>query len=80
MKLKKWLEKRREEIQKGRMKLLEDRIKREQRKKKKMLQSKPGAVRAIREGLMLRKTPMQVMKEEYNRRRYERKKRREEKE
>lgn len=33
---------------------------------------KPGARRAITEGIIARKNPMDVMKEEYERRKYER--------
>jgi len=35
--------------------------------------AKPGAVTAIRSGLVTRASPLDVMKEEYNRRKYERK-------
>ena len=39
----------------------------------KVVNLKPGARRAMHEGLMARKSPVDVMKEEYSRRKYERK-------
>lgn len=41
-------------------------------KRKKLTNMKPGASKAIKEGLMLRSGPMEVMKKEYDRRKYER--------
>lgn len=41
-------------------------------KSDKLFNMKPGAHKAIVEGLKLRKTPMQVMKDEYDRRKLER--------
>ena len=52
------------------------------RKRKKMdnlIHMKPGARQAITHGLMMKKNPMNVMKEEYSRRQYERKQKNKEK-
>ena len=42
------------------------------RKAKKFLDMKPGAVKAIRHGLATKANPIDVMKAEYDRRKYER--------
>jgi len=39
----------------------------------KIVDMKPGAYRAVREGIITKKSPMDLMKEEYSRRKYERK-------
>lgn len=45
-----------------------------QRKKlRKAMDRKPGATKAISDGLVLKKSPLEVMKDEYSRRKYERK-------
>jgi len=52
----------------------QQRAERLRRKNKKIKTMKDGARKAITEGLIQRKTPMQVMKDEYVRRKYEREK------
>ena len=73
-KLDKWVLKKKREIQNKREYLAERDSKRQRRKLKKIQQSKPSAVRTIREGLATRSSPLRVMKQEYNRRKYEREK------
>lgn len=75
-KLQKFIDKRKVEIEKGRSKLEEDKARRQKAKAKKLANMKPGAHKAISEGLALRKGPIQVMKEEAARRKYEREKKR----
>jgi len=43
------------------------------KKQNKMVNMKPGARKAIIEGVALKKNPLDVMKDEYERRKYERK-------
>ena len=55
----------------------------DEKKRKKMnnlLHMKPGARQAIVHGMALKKHPMDVMREEYERRRYEREQKKKEKE
>ena len=42
------------------------------KKMKKAKDNKPGAIKAISEGMAFKKSPLDVMKEEYERRKYER--------
>jgi hypothetical protein len=51
------------------------RIARSRRKINKVANMKPGARKTIHEGLISNKTPLEVMREEYSRRKYEREKR-----
>jgi len=73
-KMKGWLDRRQVEIEKGRSQLQKDKVERAKKKANKLANMKPGARKAITEGLASRKGPMQVMKEEYERRKYEREK------
>lgn len=57
-----------QKVQKGRMISEQERAERIRKKKKQIKDMKPGAVKTIREGLMYRKSVLQVMKEEYDRR------------
>lgn len=61
-----------EQMERGRTRTVELQIERRQRRQKKLLERKPGAVKAITEGLVLKKNPLEVMRDEYHRRRYER--------
>jgi len=46
--------------------------KKQRDKLKKAMDRKPGAIKAITDGIVLKKTPWQVMRDEYNRRKFER--------
>jgi len=61
-----------EQIERGRQRTLDIQVKKEERRQKKLMQMKPGARRAITEGILAKKSPLDVMKEEYWRRKYER--------
>ncbi|MBD3263560.1 MAG: hypothetical protein GF375_00475 [Candidatus Omnitrophica bacterium] len=73
-KFKAWAIRRQVEIQKGKSQLQKDKEERLKRKSEKLANMKPSARKAIVEGLATRKGPIQVMKEEYARRKYEREK------
>jgi len=70
--LKKKKQKMLDQMQRGRE--VTEQMKAEKKRKKihKFKHMKPGAKRAITEGLILRKNPMSVMREEYDRRKYNR--------
>ena len=57
-----------QKVQKGREISEQERAEKLRHKKKQIKDMKPGAVKAIREGLLYRKGVLQVMKEEYDRR------------
>jgi len=61
-----------EQVQRGREKSLQMEDERRRKRANKLASLKPGARRAIHEGLLARKSPVDVMKEEYSRRKYER--------
>jgi len=64
-----------EQIERGRKRSIQKEDERKRKRINKIANLKPGAKRAILEGLAMKKNPLQVGKEEYNRRRYERNKR-----
>ena len=68
------------QMQRGRV--VTEQMKAEKLRKKinKRIDMKPGARQAIVHGLVMKKKPMDVMKEEYNRRRFEREQKKKEKE
>ena len=72
--LSEWIEKKREEILEARIEYEKRKAERYQRKIERINQMKPGAIKAIREGLLYNKTPLQVMREEWERRKREREK------
>lgn len=57
-----------ERLQKARMDSEQDRARKLREKKHRVKGMKPGAKRAILEGLMYRKSPLEVMREEWERR------------
>lgn len=69
-----------DQMQRGRE--VTEQMKAEKLRKKinKQLDMKPGARQAIVHGMALKKSPMDVMREEYERRRYEREQKKKEKE
>ena len=72
--VKDWVKARQREIDRGRTVTEQMRAERKRKRMNKIFDSKPGAVRAIREGLMYKKNPLDVMSDEYSRRKYEREK------
>lgn len=66
------------QMQRGREVTEQMKAERLQKKINKRIDMKPGARQAIVHGLAMKKTPMEVMKEEYNRRRFEREQKRKE--
>lgn len=71
-KLNKKKEKMQKTIQRGREVTEQQRAEKLRRKRKKIANRKPGAIKAISEGLMNRSKVSEVMKKEYDRRKYER--------
>lgn len=63
-----------EQIQRGRVKSEQQRAKKLRRKDNKLANMKPGAKRAMVEGLAMKSSPLDVARNEYIRRKYERKK------
>lgn len=72
-KLKQKKQKLQAQMQRGREVTEQMKAEKQRKKLRKAMDRKPGAVKAISNGLALRKSPVQVMKEEYSRRKYERK-------
>jgi len=66
------IQKKKEQYERG--KKITEQMKAEKLRKKmnRLQDAKPGAVTAIRQGLVTKASPWDVMKEEYNRRKYER--------
>lgn len=58
------------QIQRGRERTEQMKAEKLRKKSDNLLHMKPGARQAIVSGMMLRKSPLDVMKEEYSRRRY----------
>ena len=73
-KFKSWLIRRQIEIQKGKSRLEQDKIRRQKQKINDLVNMKPGARKAIKAGLIMKKKPLEVMRDEYERRKYEREK------
>jgi len=61
-----------EQMQRGRVVTEQMRAERKRKKINKLINMKPGARKAISDGIVLRKSPLDVMREEYDRRRFER--------
>ena len=68
------------QMQRGRVVTEQMRAEKLRRKINKRIDMKPGAGQAIVHGMAMKKSPMDVMKEEYSRRRYEREQKKAEKE
>ncbi len=60
------------QMEKGRKVSEQMKAERIRKKVKRVSDMKPGAKRAIVEGLMMHKSPVEVMREEYERRKYKR--------
>ena len=73
--MKKWVQDRRAEIQRGKEELALDRVRRQNRRMKKLGSMPDGTIRNVRMGIMNKQSPKDVMRNEYIRR----KQRREEK-
>ena len=67
-------------MERGRVVTEQMRADRKRKKMDNLIHMKPGARQAIVHGMMMKKNPMNVMKEEYSRRRYERKQKKKDKE
>ena len=63
-----------EQMQRGRERTEQERAEKLRKKVTKIQNAKPGAVTAVRKGLLTKASPLDVMKEEYSRRKYEREK------
>lgn len=61
-----------EQMQRGRIVTEQMRAEKLRRKQNKYANMKPGARKAIHDGLVMRKSPLDVMKDEYSRRKFER--------
>lgn len=76
MSLKTWLNefilRKKADIERGRSLTLQMEAERQRVKQDKLKHMAPGARKTITQGLMTRSSPMDVMREEYNRRKYER--------
>jgi len=68
------------QMERGRVVTEQMRADRKRKKMDNLIHMKPGARQAIVHGMMMKKNPMNVMKEEYSRRRYERKQKKKDKE
>lgn len=71
--LKRYIDAKREQIERGRQVTLQMKAERQRKKLRKFMDMKPGARKAITEGMMSKSSPLDVMKNEYKRRKYERK-------
>jgi hypothetical protein len=71
-KLNSFIEKKQKQVQRGREVTEQMKAERIRKKQNRLINAKPGAVTAIRTGLVTHASPLDVMKEEYNRRKYER--------
>lgn len=72
--LRRWVERKQMEIQEARVEYEQLRAERLREKQKRVSELPPGVKRTILEGLMYRKSPLEVMREEWDRRKYEREK------
>ena len=72
--LNEWIEKKREELLEAKIEYEKRKAEKYREKVEKINKMKPGAIKAIKEGLLYNKTPLQVMKEEWERRKREREK------
>ena len=71
-KLKDFIAKQRATIQKGKEVTLQMKAEKLRKKMNKLQDAKPGTVTTMRKGIMTKQSPIDVMKEEYGRRKYER--------
>jgi len=71
-KLKDFIAKKQAQIQKGKEVTQQMKAEKLRKKMNKLADAKPGAVTTMRKGIMAKQSPMDVMKEEYGRRKYER--------
>ena len=67
-----FIEKKQQQIQKGQQITEQKKAEKLRKQKQKISDMKPGSITAIRKGLMTKANPLDVMKEEYARRKYER--------
>ena len=72
-KLKEKKQKMQAQMQRGLVVTEQMRAEKKRKRMNKRMNLKPGARQAISHGLMMKKHPMEVMKEEYDRRQYKRK-------
>jgi len=78
-KLKDFIAKKQAQIEKGREVTQQMRAEKLRKKMNKLKDAKPGAVTTMRKGMIAKQSPIDVMKEEYSRRKYEREKKYKEK-
>ena len=67
-----FIEKKQQQIQKGQQITEQKKAEKLRKQKQKITDMKPGSITTIRKGLLTHASPLDVMKEEYNRRKYER--------
>jgi len=60
------------QVQRGREITEQMKAEKMRKKQNRLIDAEPGAITAIRRGLVTHANPLDVMKEEYNRRKYER--------
>jgi len=73
-KLRRYGQKKREQVQRGREVTEQKRAERLRKRQERQLNRKEGAVKVISDGVITRANPLDVMKQEYHRRKYEREK------
>jgi len=73
-KLKDFIARKQAQIQKGKEVTQQMKAEKLRKKMNKLADAKPGAVTTMRKGMMTKQSPIDVMKEEYSRRKYEREK------
>jgi len=71
-KLRKYVQKKQDQIQRGREISMQMKDEQLRKKEKQYQHMKPGAKKAILDGLKTKSSPLDVMKQEYERRKYER--------
>lgn len=72
-KLNNFILKKQMQVQRGREITEQMKAERIRKKQNRLINAKPGAITAIRSGLVTHANPLDVMREEYDRRKYERK-------
>lgn len=73
-KLKNFIAKQQAKIEKGKEVTQQMKAEKLRKKMNKLADTKPGAVTTMRKGIMAKQSPIDVMKEEYSRRKYKREK------
>ena len=63
-----WIERRKAEVEKGREITLQQQAERKRKKLRKAMERKPGAVKALQDGMIYHRHPLDVMKDEWDRR------------